>query len=102
MTRNMDELTREIIMWRREKHIDNYQLQVCKVVEELGELCSELTRGRTNGPAVIDALGDTLVTVLILADILGYTPKDCLTVAYNEIKNRKGVTINGSFVKADN
>lgn len=31
--------------------------------------------------------------------ILGFTPKECLEVAWNEIKDRKGKTINGTFIK---
>ncbi|HEY8399827.1 MAG TPA: MazG-like family protein [Cytophagaceae bacterium] len=30
---------------------------------------------------------------------LGHTPKECLEVAWNEIKDRKGKTINGNFIK---
>jgi len=29
----------------------------------------------------------------------GFTPEQCLQAAYNEIKDRKGVTVNGTFIK---
>jgi len=29
----------------------------------------------------------------------GFTPEQCLKAAYNEIKDRKGVTVNGTFIK---
>lgn len=92
----------DVIKWGRDKEINNYQLQTCKVMEELGELCSELTRGRTNSDAVVDALGDVYVTIIILSDILGYDIRECLEVAWEQIKDRKGETIDGSFVKDNN
>jgi hypothetical protein len=30
---------------------------------------------------------------------MGLNPTDCLEAAYNEIKNRKGNTVNGVFIK---
>ncbi len=46
-----------------------------------------------------DALGDTIVTLIILAGQNGLKLEDCLEYAYNEIKNRTGKTINGTFIK---
>jgi hypothetical protein len=34
-----------------------------------------------------------------LADLYNTTLEECLNLAYNEIKNRKGRMINGKFVK---
>ena len=34
-----------------------------------------------------------------LADLYNTTLEECLNIAYNEIKNRKGRIINGKFVK---
>jgi len=46
-----------------------------------------------------DAFGDTLVTLIILAGQNGLRLEECLEYAYNEIKNRTGKTINGTFIK---
>ena len=46
-----------------------------------------------------DAFGDTLVTLIILSAQYGMQLEDCLEVAYNEIKNRTGKTVGGTFVK---
>lgn len=85
--------------WGRSHKIDNALMQYCKTTEELSELAHEFTRGRQSGPEVIDALGDTTVCLIILADILGYDLMKCLASAYNVIKDRKGKTVNHSFVK---
>lgn len=34
-----------------------------------------------------------------IAESIDSTPEECLNIAYNEIKNRKGMMINGKFVK---
>jgi NTP pyrophosphatase (non-canonical NTP hydrolase) len=70
--------------------------------EEVGEIAHELTRGNLKTVEMKDALGDTAVTLIILADILGFDIVRCLEIAYDEIKNRKGQTKDGSFVKEEN
>lgn len=86
--------------WGREKGIDNPKAQLNKVIEEVGEIAHEITRDKIdNNPDLADALGDTLVTIIILADICGYDFQDCLAAAYMEICNRKGHTYNGNFIK---
>jgi hypothetical protein len=40
-----------------------------------------------------------LVTIIILSEMLGLEPETCLSVAYDEIKGRKGKMIDGMFVK---
>lgn len=87
--------------WGREKGINDALMQYAKFNEEAGEIAHELTRNRWNSDEMKDALGDTLVTLIILADILGYDIIDCLLCAYEEIKDRKGKNINGSFVKEE-
>lgn len=100
----LNDLTPETLIttvrdWGREKGINNDLMQYAKLNEEVGEIAHELTRGRTTD--MKDALGDTFVTLIILADILGFDIIDCLLAAYEEIKDRKGTNINGSFVKEE-
>ena len=42
---------------------------------------------------------DTIRELAAHIQAFGFTPEQCLQAAYNEIKNRKGVTINGTFIK---
>lgn len=43
-----------------------------------------------------DAIGDTIVTLINIADIAGYNAEDCLAKAFDVIKNRKGITTEAS------
>lgn len=94
-----DELVRAVEEWGREKRIDNPIMQFAKLNEEVGEIAHELTRGRIHSAEIVDAIGDTAVTLIILADILGTDLHYCLGQAWWQIKDRKGHTKNGSFVK---
>jgi NTP pyrophosphatase (non-canonical NTP hydrolase) len=98
----MDDLVYKVIEWGREHKIDNPVMQALKVNEEVGEIATEITHGRLRGPDMVDAIGDSLVTIIILADILGYDPANCLQEAYDVISKRKGETKDGCFIKEDN
>lgn len=90
----------EIITWAYERNIvnaKNTHKQFMKVTEELGELAEGINKD--NQGQIKDSLGDILVTLIILAQDLNFDLLDCLNSAYNVIKNRKGKTINGVFVK---
>lgn len=94
-----DKMIALIIKWGRDKGINNVDKQFEKVVEEVAEIARELVRGRMNSNELFDAVGDALVTIFILADLVGMNPIDTFNEAYQEIKDRKGVTKNGTFVK---
>lgn len=94
-----DELIDAVREWGREKGINNADKQALKLGEEYGELLHELCRNRYQSDEVKDALGDIEVVLIILADILGYDLMECLESAYNVIKDRKGHTTSGSFIK---
>lgn len=96
----MEQLIQNIIEWAKAKGInkkENSLAQMAKVTEEVGELASALIK--KNNDKLIDSIGDVIVTIVILAEQNGLNVKDCLEVAYNEIKDRKGKTIDGTFIK---
>ena len=95
----MDDIVERVIMWGEEKGLKDPKSQLNKVIEEVGEIAHEITRSRTTSAELYDAIGDTLVTIVILSDIIGIHPKEALYDAYCEIKDRKGKTVEGSFVK---
>lgn len=63
----------------------------------VGELSNAMLKD--NKSEQIDALGDINVVLIILAEQLGFDLDTCLQCAYNEIKDRKGQTLNGTFIK---
>lgn len=94
-----DILIGKIIAWGRDKKLNDARAQLNKVIEEVGEIAHEITRNKYGSPELVDAIGDSLVTIIILSDILGRHPIKCLDSAYQEIKGRSGITQNGTFVK---
>lgn len=96
-----DELIENVRVWADDKGIlkpENAPKQMMKVMEELGETAGAIAKNKRTDE-VIDGIGDTFVTVIILAYQLGLNPTECLQAAYNEIKGRTGKTVNGVFVK---
>lgn len=80
------------------------KIQWMRVTEEVGEIRDVLlkpTKFTEPQAALKDAIGDTLVTIIVLAHQLDLDVTECLGIAYEEIKNRKGKMINGTFVKED-
>ena len=68
-------------------------------MEEVGEIAASMARNKED--ELKDAIGDTYVTLVILAQQYGWSIRDCVAQAYNEIKDRQGLNINGVFVKSE-
>ena len=95
-----EEIQELVIKWGKDKGLlstDNGHKQLLKCVSELGELCDAEIKNDT--PEIIDGLGDVLVTLILYAEINNLDLTECLWSAYSVIKNRKGKTVNGTFIK---
>lgn len=72
------------------------ETQMLKLVSEMGELADNLAKGKD----IKDDIGDCLVVLTIIANMKKTNLAECYTVAYNDIKNRKGyLNENGVFIK---
>ena len=71
--------------------------QALKLVEEVGETCRAILKEDTAG--AIDGIGDCVVVLTNLAELLDVRIEDCIDAAYVVIANRKGKMINGTFKK---
>lgn len=93
------EIIEKIQQWviDRNLHTADPRIQMCKTVEEIGELANSLNKNNLEGAK--DGIGDTVVTLICISQQLGLDFIDCLETAYNEIKDRKGRMVNGVFVK---
>ena len=96
-----DTLFDRVVEWGRDRGINNPAMQFAKLNEEVGEIAHELTRMHFHTNEMADALGDTLVVLIILADIFEYDLRECLKGAYGVIKNRSGRTEDGNFIKEE-
>lgn len=97
---NFDENIDNVIMWASSRGLlsqENATRQMLKVIEEVGETASAILNG--NQEAIVDGIGDSFVTLIILARQLGLEPSYCLDRAWDEIKDREGKTVNGIFIK---
>jgi phosphoribosyl-ATP pyrophosphohydrolase len=72
--------------------------QAIKTLEETTELLDAINRNDLEDTK--DAVGDVVVTLLMVCAILDVNLVDCLEGAYEEIKHRKGyLTPEGTFIK---
>ena len=71
--------------------------QAIKTLEETTELLAAINK--KNIEETKDAVGDIVVTLIMVCAVLDINLVDCLKGAYNEIKDRKGyLTKEGVFV----
>ena len=100
MKKNLETLIANVEMWANERGLftnGNELAQFVKATEELGELASAILK--KDEAKQKDSIGDVTVCLIIIANQLGFNFEDCLEFAYDEIKDRKGVTVNGIFEK---
>jgi len=71
--------------------------QALKLVEEVGETCRAILK--EDYEEVIDGIGDSVVVLTNLAELMDINIEDCIAAAYEEIRNRKGKMVNGTFKK---
>ena len=94
-----DELIHLISVWSMQRGIINNSTplaQFAKLVSEVGELGDNVAKERD----VTDDIGDCLVILNNLAIMNDTTLEECLKVAYNDIKDRKGhMNTHGVFIK---
>jgi NTP pyrophosphatase (non-canonical NTP hydrolase) len=64
-------------------------------MQELGELSDHACKNED----IRDDLGDMLVVMLNIMKRNNFTIEECLEMAYNDIKDRKGKMVDGIFVK---
>lgn len=98
----MNVMAESIKLWAKERNLHNADpyKQILKVGEEFGELCQAIAKDK-NDVEIKEEIGDIYITLVILCTQLGYDIDDCINLAYEKIKDRKGKTINGIYVKEE-
>ena len=94
-----DDLIHMISLWSMNRGIINNSTplaQFAKLVSEIGELGDNIAKQRDT----TDDIGDCLVVLNTLAIMNDTTLEECLKVAYDDIKDRKGhMNSHGVFIK---
>ena len=103
-------LQADVLRWAKDKdllHEENAEKQFMKFIEEVFEFKTEFDDKQRFAPDCIDInnlkleMGDIFVTLIILCEQIGIDPEECLSMAYEKIKNRRGTTLHGTFIKED-
>ena len=96
----MEELNYEKLIgqWHRDRNLidgSSDKDQYMKLIQEAGELSDSLCKGKD----IKDDIGDMMVVLINIMVRNNLTMDECLSVAYNDIKDRKGKMVDGVFVK---
>ena len=97
-----EEISEKLFNWANDRNIlfnENASKQLNKLSEEVGELNGAYLKGKESEEK--DSIGDILVVLSIYCHQRGLNINECFNGAWEEIKNRKGKTVNGSFVKEE-
>lgn len=94
-------LVDKIRFWAIERELDKADpvKQLAKLMEETGELAEGLLKDRKH--QVLDSIGDIVVVLTILSLQLNVPIEKCISMAYEEIKDRNGKTVNGIYIKEE-
>jgi NTP pyrophosphatase (non-canonical NTP hydrolase) len=91
-------LMQKVIQWHHDRNLiegSSDKDQVLKLLQELGELSDSVCKNKD----IRDDIGDMLVVMLNICERNNLRLLDCLTVAYDDIKERRGRMENGIFIK---
>ncbi len=104
----------KIIDWADQRNIlaqGTFSGQFLKCIEELEKVDEAYSNFLKQEPlskecfkamdALKTELGDVLVTLILLCDFAGSDTIECLELAYEKIKDRKGKMVDGQFVKEE-
>lgn len=97
----MKSTEKKVIAWATEKGIifkGNEQAQFNKLHEEVNELAEAVFQKKDEAEILLEA-GDVVVVLTNLLAIFDLSITDAFEAAYQKIKNRKGKTQNGTFIK---
>ena len=95
---SLEQLEMRVVLWHRDRNLiegSTDAAQHTKLVEEVKELETNILLSQP----VIDDIGDCLVVLINIAERNGLSLLDCLSHAYEDIKDRKGKMVDGVFVK---
>ena len=87
-----------ISQWHRDRNLIDGSTdkdQFMKLLQEVGELSDSLCKGKD----FRDDVGDIMVVLINILVRNGVTIDECLEIAYNDIKDRKGKMVDGVFIK---
>ncbi len=94
----MEYLVKLIKQWHYDRNLiegSTDKDQYLKLIQEAGELSDSICKGKD----IRDDIGDMMVVLINIMARNELSMHECLQVAYDDIKDRKGKMIDGVFVK---
>ena len=96
----MEEINYEELIgqWHKDRNLIDGSTdkdQYMKLIQEVGELSDSLCKGKD----IRDDIGDIMVVLINIMVRNNLTIEECLSVAYADIKDRRGKMIDGIFIK---
>ena len=94
----MENLVELIEQWHHDRNLiggSTDKDQYLKLIQEAGELSDSICKGKD----IRDDIGDMMVVLINIMARNNLSMQECLQVAYDDIKDRKGRMIDGVFVK---
>ena len=98
LKKNMSDLIYDVSKWHHDRNLiegSTDKDQFLKLLQECGELSDSICKGKD----ISDDVGDILVVLINIAERNNLTLEECLMVAWEDIKDRKGRMVNGVFIK---
>jgi len=92
----------KIIQWSEARKIipnSNPESQLLKAVSEIGELADATIK--KDREAIVDSVGDVMVCLINYCALQDINLVNCMEVAYDQIKNRKGILLPNGVFKRD-
>ena len=102
----MSHKEKEIIQWGVDRNIvgptgqATPEAQIEKTFEEVQEVKDAIAE--INIENLIEEIGDVYVTLILQCKMWDISMNDCIDAAYEKIKDRKGIMIQGKYVKQSN
>jgi len=94
-------LESDVVRWAEARKIipnSTPHAQLLKALSEMGELADATLKGQKE--EAMDAVGDVMVCLINYCALQDFNLVDCLEMAYDQIKHRKGTLMaSGVFVK---
>ena len=97
-TQSLIEDVNNIKKWHHDRNLiegSDDKSQFAKLIQEAGELSDNICKGKD----IRDDCGDIMVVLINIMERNNIGLEECLEVAYNDIKDRKGKMVDGVFVK---
>ena len=94
----MKDLITKVQQWAIDRNLvegSDAKSQFHKLIQECGELSDSICKDKNAS----DDIGDILVVLIIICQQLKLDLAECLAVAYDDIKDRKGIMKDGVFIK---